>query len=167
MRVTIRNRTNKKISVRSKEDLRTFFKHIVRILGIEDWIDEAQLTFTKDHGSYYPKGKPLHGFRRLYDGKIVKIDFAGSWNVSQDKRKRTIIHELTHVKQLIGGKLEISDDSKTAYWKGRKTVKWKQFRFAELDKLREPEDMQAYLNKYLPWEAEVQSNVDEYSFLLD
>lgn len=167
MRITIRNRTNKKISIRAKEDMRTFARVMVRHLGIEYWIKEIEITFVKDDGSYYPKDKPLFGFKKLFDGEVVKIDFSKTYGTSKDDRNGIIIHELTHVQQLIAGELKIADDCRTVYWKGKKTETWKKFRFAKYYKLKETNKHRAYIKKLLPWEAAVDLNFKKYSFLLD
>ncbi len=159
MKVKIRNRSNKKRSLSAMQELKDFSIHIAKELGIENKIILIQLNYTKGFSDYYPKGKPMFGFHKLFKNKKVKIDFARYWDYSQTDRKEAIVHELTHVKQMVDKRLIISRDFKNVIWKGRPNQSWKKWRFKIFNELTRKEKNK-YTAKLLPWEAEVQSNIN-------
>lgn len=163
MRVTIRNRTNKRRSVKSKEELRTFTRYIVKELGLTR-IKEINLTYTKQFSGYYTKDKPMHGFVKLYKNGRVRIDLTQWWDSSRIANRSAVVHELTHVKQMQQRRMVINKNENAINWNGKRTDKWKKFRFATLEAMTTTKDADAYLRKWLPWEGEVQKNLAKYVY---
>lgn len=140
------------------QELKDFSIKIAKKLGIENKINLIQLNYTKGFSDYYPKGRPLFGFRKLFSNKTVKIEFTKYWDSSQKERKKVIVHELTHVQQMIDQKLIISRNFKNVIWKGKSNQSWKKWRFKAFEELSR-RAKNKYTAKLLPWEAEVQTNI--------
>lgn len=155
MRVNITNRTNRRRSIAARQDLKDFAVKVAEKLGISDYIEEISLYYLKTHRMYFREG-PLGGFRRLWDGKRIRIDIAKHWDTDQHARKTAIVHEMTHVKQMIDRRLVIHHGGKSLKWRGRRYDGWKNYKFA-LDKT------DSYRIKHLPWESEVVENIRKYA----
>lgn len=157
MKVIIVNRSNKKRSVDSMNDLKLFAFDVVVKLGINKKIDVVRLIYNTDFYNFYPKGKPLFGFHKLYHKRIITIYLAKHWDTSQSMRKISIIHELTHAKQMIEKRLVIGKNFKSAKWNGEINHTWKKFNFKEYEKLSDFKK-NIYTRTLLPWEDEVRHN---------
>jgi hypothetical protein len=161
MKVTIRNNSNKRRSKQAMQDIKDFTVCIARELEIYDKIKEVRIRYTKDWNGYYPKGKPFAGFKKLLSNKIVRIDLTRSWDRNISSRHEAIVHELTHVKQLIENRLQIHSSCRSVRWNHKTQSKWRMFR----DKFHEAMDVslqQDYIELHFPWEAEVRQNCDRY-----
>lgn len=101
MKIQVINRSNKKRSKASIDELKLFTIIAAVKLGIDKKISIVKLIYNTDFHGYYPKGKPLYGFYKLYHNRTVVIYFAKHWDESQNARKTAIVHELTHAKQMI------------------------------------------------------------------
>ena len=163
MKISIRNLSNKKRSRKAMNELKDFAREIAQKLKITDNISEIRLRYTKQFNGYYPKGQPLGGFFKLYnpETQVVTIDFTGFWDISREDRLVAIVHELTHVHQMVSEKLQISSDGKECKWKGKDYQKWKKLKLSLLDDMT-PDEQTEYLHKYLPWEKEVDRNCKKY-----
>ena len=164
MKVSIKNLSKKSRSKKYMNELKQYAREISFELGTALDIKEIKLTY-KDHwNGYYPKGKPLGGFIKLYKNKIVQIDFVGHWDLNQHSRKRAIIHELTHVSQILEGRLQINKACNDLKWKGNPYPKWKLFRNKEYEEKSTIKEKNKYAGKLFPWEREVEKNISRYLF---
>lgn len=98
-------------------------------------------------------GKALFGDVILNDNSINKNKFYVHYNPNQsyDYIIKSLIHELTHVKQISKGELRPSSDYTQVLWKGKPVISAKEYsNFQRKD-----------INKYknLPWEKEAYSNM--------
>lgn len=159
MKIKIINRSNKKRSKESMDELKLFaFKAAIK-LGIDKKISIIKLIYNKDFYGYYPKGKPLYGFYKLFHNRTVVIYFAKHWDTSQYDRKIAIVHELTHAKQLIEKRLVVSRNFKEAKWNGEVNHSWKSWRQKKYDQLSDY-GKDVYTRKHFPWENEVRNNTN-------
>ncbi len=163
MKITIRNFSNKRRSKAAMNELKSFTAEICAKLNIQRHIDLIKITYTKNPLDYYPVGKPLYGFYKLYHNRMVNINLAGSWDASQEVRMESIIHELTHVKQLVEKRLVVSRDFKSIKWMGKTHELWKKWRWKEYSALPRAKKYN-YTARLMPWEKEVQGNVDKYEY---
>ena len=161
-KLTLRNRSNKRRSSEAKADLKNFTRYIISELGLSKHIKEVKLAYTKDFYGYYPKGKPLGGFKKLYNNKTVSINFTRNWDADKKGRYIAIIQELTHVKHMIEGRLSISRNSKNLEWKGKPQSKWKDFRYSQYETIEGDKESHEYLCKHCPWYRGVKKNIDKY-----
>ena len=141
--------------------LKAFTKKIAERLEIDHRIKHIDLRIVKEWHGYYPKGKPLGGFKKVRKGKTVRIDLTGHWDKSITMNKEAIVHELTHVKQLIEKRLEVNRSATELKWLGKKQVQWKKFRLSKLDSLGSINAWR-YTYKYMPWEKEVHDSIKKY-----
>lgn len=164
LKVFIRNYTKKARSLKQRNELKAFVHQMTKELGIDSKIKSVTLQYKNDWGrAYYPKNKPLGGFSFLLKKGHVRIILTKFWDEDQRSRKEGIIHELTHTKQLITNKLVLVND-KEVLWKNKPYSKWKNFRFATLDKIKSEKKKEKYLVKHFPWEKEVRKNIAFYNF---
>lgn len=161
MKISIRNRSKKKRSKAAMQELKEFAQAVAIKFGIHHKIKQINLTYKSNWANYYPKGKPLGGFKKLYHNGILTIDFTKYWDYSQKSRKEAIIHEMTHAKQIIEKRLVISRNQKELTWNGKPHVKWKNFRFKQYDSLSVRKRTE-YREALLPWEREVGRNLKKY-----
>lgn len=160
MKVTIRNLSKKPRGQRVKTDLKQYSEYIATELGISDHIKEIRLEYQNDYFGYYGKKGPFQGFELLWSNGRVRIIFANNYDQDQFARKSFIVHELTHVKQLIMGELEPM--GKEIKWRGRFNHTWKKFSFKAMEKKQGDKAVNGYIRKHFPWEKEVQANCDYY-----
>jgi len=165
VKITLSNKTNKPRSKKSRQELKDFAKYMAEELGITQSIKVIRLTYKKDFNGYYPKGKPLAGFFKLWNNGVVTIDLARHWDRSQEDRKTAIVHELTHVKQMISKQLVVYKNAKQVKWKGKYATQWKTFRDSIFDELT-PDKQDLYVRICFPWEAQVQANCDKYQDMI-
>ena len=154
MKISIRNLSNKRRSKQAMNELKEFAREQAELLGIDSKIKEIRLRYTTDFHGYFPKGKPLYGFKKLFSKGIVRIDLTRHWDISQSVRKSSIHHELIHVKQIINKDLQINRTGTIIKWKGKVINSWKKFRFDKQEEKRG----KAFFNytvKLLPWERDV------------
>jgi hypothetical protein len=161
MKVVVINRSNKKRSKASIDELKQFAFNVAGELDINKKIDIVRLIYHKDFYNFYPKGKPLFGFYKLYHNRIVTIYLAKHWDASQNARKNSIIHELTHAKQMIEKRLVIGRGFNTVKWNGEINRTWKKFTFKKYESLGD-RSQDIYIRKLLPWENEVRQNTESY-----
>ena len=163
MKVVIRNLSSKKRSKKQYKELRLFAKTIANQLEINHKIKTLYLTYRDEWPhTYYPKQKPLGGFFKCWDGKRVSITFTGHWDVNMNTRMSSIVHELTHAKQMINKELLVFRNGKTVKWRGELNYSWKNFRFETLDGIQDRKKRNKYTNKHFPWEKEVQLNIKKF-----
>ncbi len=143
------------------QELKDFSIYVAKKLKIENKIDTINLFYTKNFHGYYPKGKPMYGFYKLFHNRQVRIDLTKHWDVSQKARKKSIVHELTHVKQMSEKRLVVSKDFKNIIWNDKINISWKKWRFAVADKLK-AQKCRDYTKKFLPWEREVETNTYKF-----
>jgi len=163
MRVIIRNKSNKRRSKTSMSELKEFACDIANKLKISNKIKVIRITYTKTFHGYYPKGKPMFGFKKLLNSGVVTIDLAHHWDYSKESNREGIIHELTHVKQLVEKRLVIDKDCKQVIWNGKTNNTWNKFRFSNLDGMN-AEDQVVYIEKFFPWERDVNRNIARYNY---
>jgi hypothetical protein len=161
MKVVVINRSNKKRSKASIDELKQFTVNVAAELGINKKIDIVRLIYHTDFYNYYPKGKPLFGFYILYHDRIATIYLAKHWDASQNARKTSIIHELTHAKQMIEKRLVIGRNFNSAKWNGETNYSWKKFSFKKYESLS-GRSQDIYIRELLPWENEVRYNTESY-----
>ena len=161
MKVSIRNLSNKKRSKKAMEELKEYACFIAKELKIEKNIREINLKYKKNWSGYYKKGKPLVGFTKSFNHGVVQIDLTGFWDVNQATRKEAIVHELTHAKQLIEKRLQISSNFKELKWNGVKFDKWKKWNNEKFQELSEKAFMKKRF-KLMPWEREVENNLEKF-----
>lgn len=162
MKIYIRNKSNKKRSKKSIKELRYFIIYIAKEFNITESVKEIHVNFMKDFNGYFPKNKPFGGFLKLFKDGKVQIDLARFWDYSRLDNRRGIVHELTHVKQMVEGRLVVHNDMKGVHWNGEENHTWRMFRFKKASQLDE-QDFKKYIAKYFPWEREVQINEYKYT----
>lgn len=88
----------------------------------------------------------------MNDNSVNKNKFTVHWNPNQSKKMMitSLIHELTHVKQIAKKELQPGPDYKSLYWKGKEYIT-----------VRELKKRMKNFNDYmkLPWEAEAYGNM--------
>lgn len=164
MKVLIRNLSKKPRSRKAMNELRQFTTYMVSELSLSEHVDIVKLTYRDRFTGYYPKGKPLGGFFKLYKNKIVNIDIADFWDRNKECRHVAIIHELTHVQQMAHAELEIAEDCKSLKWRGKICNSWKSFNESIYSAIICETQAKRYMYKRMPWERSVGKNVDKYSF---
>lgn len=163
MKIRVKNLSKKPRSKRQYKLLKDWAVFIALELNVYHHIDELRITYKNDWPyNYYPAGKPMGGFKKLYNNRIATIDLTDFWDEDMECRKGAIVHELTHLKQMVEGRLVPSSDYKSVKWNGKTSSKWKTFRTEFYDGLRSNKLARQYLTHHLPWEAEVQANLDKY-----
>lgn len=146
------------------DELKRFAAEVAKALNIDSHISEIRIAYKKDFYNYYPKGKPFGGFDKLWDGNIAKLDLTKFWDINVAERKAAIVHELTHVRQLISRDLEVIGD-KTIVWKGQVNHTWKVFRDSILESIITTKERDKYINLCFPWENEVTENIKKFKNL--
>jgi len=162
LKVVIRNLTNKKVLESEKKELRDFVKYISQQLNIENKIPVVFLTYKNNWTGYYPKGKPLAGFFKSWNGNRVSIDLTDFWDTSLTARKEAIIHELTHAKQLIEKQLVVYKNGRQMKWNGVYFKKWKNWKASQIFSIKNKDERIKNHIKYLPWKKTVVSNVKKF-----
>ena len=160
MKISIRNYSNKKRSHEAKKELKLYALEVASELNISEHIQDIRLEYRKEYRGYYGKKSPFQGFELLWNKGQVKIIFAAYYDRSQEMRKDFIVHELTHVRQLISGDLRPMGER--IKWKGRFNHTWKKFRFKVMESFKNEADVETYLRKHFPWEIEVQKNCERF-----
>lgn len=161
MKIKVINISNKRRSRKSTSLLKEFINLAICALDLEDHIDEVRIRFTKDFYNYFPKGKPLAGFDKLYSNRICKIDLTKHWDTSLKANKEAIIHELTHIRQLIDKRLVLGKDRKTVIWNGKVNNDWRKYNEAKFEKMSSKKSFELFY-KYMPWEKEVYNNIRKF-----
>lgn len=163
MKVVIRNKSSKKRSYKQYKELRQFTISIAKEFGIYDQVETVYLTFRDEFPkTYYPKGQPLAGFFKCWNGNRVSISLCDFWDGNMNDRKSAIVHELTHTKQMINKELIVFKNGKTIKWKNKLNHTWKNFKFKVHDSMSDRKKQDKYLCKHFPWEKEVGKNLDKY-----
>lgn len=166
MRVRIRNFSKKARNRKSMNELKHWATFVAEIMDISTKIREIKLEYKNSYDGYYGNS-PFQGFDLLWNGKDAKIIFSQFYDSNQEQRRSFIVHELTHVLQLISGDMEIVGDNREKIkWKGRFNHTWKKFRFSKMESL-EKGQINGYLAKHFPWEKEVQINCDFFELIYD
>jgi len=160
MKITLTNRSNKKRTKKARKKLKSFAYKVAKDLKLLDELKEIRLYYETQFKGYYPVNKPLHGFRKLFNNKVVTICFTQHWDLDVTSRKEAIVHELTHVKQMVEGRLKIRQP-KTVWWNGKLFNKWKKVNIDDVENLSSKEWLKVR-KKYLPWEMEVHKNCKVY-----
>ena len=160
MKISIRNYSNKKRSVKLKNELKIFTEKIAKELDIYSKIKEIKLFYVTNSHNYYPKDKPFGGFNFLFSKGIVNICFYKTWDKSQQCRKNVIIHELTHVKQLINKELEVSKNGKFVKWNNQIFDRWNLYDEQTYENCSiDSEIFETYKCFVMPWEVEIPYNI--------
>jgi hypothetical protein len=159
-KIKIKNNSNKLRSKKSIDELKNLAFKVCNDLKIYDIIDSCNINYTKKL-NYYRDSQPLYGFKKLFNNNKVTIDLAEVWDTSQYVRKLTIIHELTHAKQMIDKRLIINDNCNSVIWNGKVVNTWRKFKFTEFNKLKTNKEKDKYIKPKLPWELEVRKNVSK------
>lgn len=162
MKVVVKNKSSKRRSSKQIKELKEFVFYIARELNIVDKIPTVYLTYKDNFTGYYPKGKPLAGFFKSWNGHRVSIDLTGFWDVNLTARKEAIVHELTHAKQMIEKQLVVFKTGRTLKWNGRLNNSWKKWRENEILSMENESERLDYHLKLLPWEREVNLNIRKY-----
>lgn len=162
MQVVIKNKSSKIRSKKQQDELVDFAKKIAKEFNIDKKIKKINLTYRDNWVGYYPKGKPLAGFFKAWNGSEVNIDFVGFWDKNLTQRKEAIIHELTHTKQMINKELVVFKTGRTLKWKGILYNKWKTWKESEISEIKSYKKRLDYHLGKLPWEIEVSTNVKKY-----
>lgn len=161
MKINIRNKSD---IVRTKSEmdyLKIFTAELAWELGIACDVREIRLRYRNWWYGYYPKGKPLAGFYKLFKAGIVTIDLTGHWDADLIARKTAIVHELTHVKQIVEKRLRVHSNCRVVHWNGSRVDTWKKYRESIRDSLTSQEARRRYKGNLIPWEWEVWENVDK------
>ena len=89
----------------------------------------------------------------LNDNSVKLNKFTLHWNPNQSYSSiiQSLIHELTHVKQISKKELQPAKDYKSLYWKGKKFISVRDY-----NKLMK-KDARGYMK--LPWEMEAETNM--------
>lgn len=125
-------------------------------LLVKSIVDYAKTTFNFNAKIIVKKKSKnnLLGDISLSNASVNNNTFTLHYNPNQslDMQIQTLIHELTHVKQVVRGELLPTDDWKGIKWKGKLFIT-----VAELKKIKSISDYKA-----LPWEAEAYANMKVY-----
>jgi hypothetical protein len=88
----------------------------------------------------------------MNDNSVNKNKFTVHWNPNQSKRMmiQSLIHELTHVKQIAKKELQPGPDYKSLYWKGKEYITVRELK-------KKMKNVGDYMK--LPWEKEAYGNM--------
>lgn len=162
MIIKFKNYTKKKRSTRIKKELIEFSLYMAKEFEIDQNIKSLTFEFRNDWIGYYPKGKPLGGFRFMLSNGHMRIVLTKFWDINQKARKEAVVHEMTHAKQILTKKLVVVKD-KDIVWANKNYDKWKKFRFNKYVQIKNIKVQKEYLEKHFPWEQEVNQNIKRYN----
>lgn len=138
------------------------FKIDLKVKPYEKLIIDAVISFMKNKYGFKSKvivkkkaNENLFGDIVLNNNTLKKDKFYLHYNPnnSYSKQIKSLIHELTHVKQISKKELRPSKDYKKLLWKGKEVITVKEYK-----KLGR-KDIKEY--KKLPWEREAYENMDK------
>ena len=162
MKIIVTNKSSKSRSQKQINELKKYVVYIAKQLNIYEKIPKVYLTYKDYFTGYYPKGKPLAGFFKSWNGKRVSIDLTGFWDENMTSRKEAIVHELTHAKQMIEKRLVVFKTGRTLRWNGQLNKDWKKWKDSVISSMESSEDKLNYHLKLLPWEREVNKNLNKF-----